>query len=87
MLEAIEGMVEPVAFDDGAGSYLPASPSLDLRRAVERISQAMAPRINILYGAALATAGIVTRVYGLALRSTPSSLIPPRTRTREQPSI
>ena len=49
--------MNPVTFDDGVGSYLPSSPSADLRRAVERISQALAPRTEILYGTAISHRG------------------------------
>lgn len=57
MAQAIEGVVEPVALDDGKGSYLPSSTSEDLRRKVERVSQALAPRANILYGTQISHRG------------------------------
>lgn len=87
MAEAIEGVVEPVTFDDGAGSYLPASPSADLRSAVERISQALAPRTQILYGTAISHRGDSRAGIWAGPPLNSSSLILPRTRTRKQPLI
>jgi hypothetical protein len=55
--QAIEGVVEPVTFDDGKGSYLPSSAPADLRREVDRIAQALAPQANILYGTGISHRG------------------------------